>query len=98
LGLQGMEDPPRPGVAQAVASCQRAGIKVTMVTGDHPATAQSIARQIGLEAHAPPVTGREMAELDDEVLVARLHQAAVAARVTSHDKLRIVKALQDCGE
>lgn len=98
LGLQGMEDPPRPGVAQAVASCQRAGIQVTMVTGDHPATAQSIARQLGLEAQAPPVTGREMAELDDEMLVARLHQAAVAARVTPQDKLRIVKALQDRGE
>lgn len=98
LGLHGMEDPPRPGVAGAVAECQRAGIKVTMITGDHPTTAASIAERLGLSMDDPPITGRELSELDDESLAARLRTTSVAARVTPQDKLRIVNVMQDRGE
>ena len=98
LGLEGMEDPPRDGVAEAVASCRRAGITVMMITGDHPATAASIAGRLGVGTGAPPVTGREMEDLDDATLAARLRDSGVAARVTPEDKLRIVRLLQDSGE
>lgn len=98
LGLEGMEDPPRPGVAEAVADCQRAGIRVMMITGDHPATAASIAGRLGLEVADPPVTGAEVAEADDDALLARLRRTGVAARVTPRDKLRIVRVLQESGE
>lgn len=91
LGLQGMEDPPRPGVADAIARCQAAGIRVTMITGDHPATAASIAERLGLPMADPPLTGAEMAELDDDAVAARLETTSVAARVTPQDKLRIVE-------
>lgn len=98
LGLEGMEDPPRPGVAEAVAECRRAGITVVMITGDHPATAVSIAQRLGLGSGKSPVTGREMEDIDDHVLAARLRRSGVAARVTPQDKLRIVRLLQDEGE
>ena len=94
LGLEGMEDPPRAGVAEAVADCRRAGIAVVMITGDHPATAASIAARLGLGSGIGPVTGAEMAEIDDHVLAARLRESGVAARVTPQDKLRIVRILQ----
>ncbi|MGA3487650.1 cation-translocating P-type ATPase [Micromonosporaceae bacterium DT55] len=94
LGLQAMEDPPRPGVAEAVADCKRAGIDVVMITGDHPATAASIAARLGIGTGAPPVTGREMETLDDALLAVRLRESGVAARVTPQDKLRIVRTLQ----
>ncbi|WP_051516038.1 cation-translocating P-type ATPase [Candidatus Blastococcus massiliensis] len=94
LGLEGMEDPPRPGVAEAVADCRRAGITVVMITGDHPATAASIAARLGLGSGLGPVTGAEMADTDDHVLAARLRRSGVAARVSPQDKLRIVRILQ----
>ncbi|MBL8927551.1 MAG: HAD-IC family P-type ATPase [Pseudonocardia sp.] len=98
LGLQGMEDPPRPGVVDAVADCRRAGITVVMITGDHPATAASIGSRLGLGSGAAPVTGADMAGMDDHVLAATLRRSGVAARVTPQDKLRIVRLLQDEGE
>ncbi|GAA1468728.1 cation-translocating P-type ATPase [Microbacterium thalassium] len=98
LGLEGMDDPPRAGVADAVAECRSAGIAVKMITGDHPETAQAIARRLGIATDRPPVTGAEMAELDDRVLTARLEEAGVAARVAPGDKLRIVEVLQRGGE
>ncbi len=94
LGLEGMEDPPRPGVAEALADCRRAGITVVMITGDHPATAASIARRLGLGT-GEPVTGRQMEDLDDHVLAARLRKSGVAARVSPQDKLRIVRIMQE---
>ncbi|MFS0717311.1 HAD-IC family P-type ATPase [Arthrobacter sp. 1P04PC] len=97
LGLEGMTDPPRPGVAEAIAKCRRAGIKVIMITGDHPATATAIAGRLGLPIDKPALTGVEMAELDDHLLSARLEQASVAARVSPVEKLRIVHALQSAG-
>ncbi|MGC0274606.1 cation-translocating P-type ATPase [Pseudactinotalea sp. Z1739] len=97
-GLQGMADPPRPGVAEAIAACHRAGIWVLMITGDQPATALAIAAQLGLPTEAEPLTGAEILTLDDEALRARLRRVGVAARVSPQDKMRIVQVLQDSGE
>lgn len=98
LGLEGMTDPPRAGVADAIARCRRAGIKVMMVTGDHPVTATAIADRLGLSTDKPALTGSEMADLDDHMLAARLEQTSVAARVSPVEKLRIVHALQSAGK
>ncbi len=97
LGMEGMTDPPRDGVAEAVAACRRAGIKVMMITGDHPVTAMAIAGRLGLAVDKKALTGTEMADLDDHMLGARLEQVGVAARVSPVDKLRIVHALQRSG-
>lgn len=98
LGLEGMADPPRPGVAEAIAACQDAGIAVKMITGDHPSTAEAIADRLGIPRRGPAITGEEMSRLDDDVLVARLRETSVAARVSPSDKLRIVAALQQAGD
>lgn len=98
LGFEAMIDPPRPGVEEAIASCARAGMTVKMLTGDHPATAQAIAGQLGVPHAGHPLTGGEMAALDEAALVARLAQTNVVARATPQDKLRIVRALTASGE
>lgn len=98
LGLEGMTDPPRAGVADAIARCRQAGIKVMMITGDHPVTATAIAGRLGLSTDKPALTGTEMAVLDDHMLTARLEQTSVAARVSPVEKLRIVHALQAAGK
>ena len=97
LGLVGLADPLRTGVAQAVAECRRAGIKVKMITGDYPVTATAIAREAGLEGQFP-LTGQEMDTLDDKGLVKRLMQGDVFARIMPEQKLRIVNALKECNE
>jgi P-type Ca2+ transporter type 2C len=93
LGLLGLADPLRPGVADAVAACRTAGIRVAMITGDHPTTALAIARQAGISADAV-LTGSEMAELDDPALRLRLRLAdtSVFARIMPEQKLRLVQA------
>lgn len=100
LGLEGMADPPRPGVPEAVADCQRAGIRVMMITGDHPVTAASIGARLGLDSgpDAPPLTGREVDELDDAALTERLRTVSIAARMTPQNKLRVVDLLRAQGE
>ena len=98
LGMEGMSDPPRDGVADAIAKCRRAGISVMMITGDHPGTALAIAGRLGLSTGKPALTGAEMADMDDHMLAARLEQTSVAARVSPVDKLRIVHALQSTGK
>ena len=98
VGLLGMSDPPRPGVAEAVAACRRAGVLVMMVTGDHPSTAASIGRRLGLGNIGKPVTGADLDALDDAALVERLRSSRIAARVTPRDKLRIVRAFEAAGE
>jgi Ca2+-transporting ATPase len=98
LGMEGMTDPPRAGVADAIAKCRRAGIKVMMITGDHPVTATAIAGRLGLPTDKPALTGTEMADLDDHMLAARLEQTSVVARVSPVEKLRIVHALQGTGK
>ncbi|HMN96221.1 MAG TPA: HAD-IC family P-type ATPase [Phycisphaerales bacterium] len=100
LGVVGMFDPPRPEATEAVAACRRAGISVKMITGDHALTALSIARRMGLEtrADANPVTGAEMASIDDGSLPQLASSTAVFARMTPEQKLRLVRALQSRGE
>jgi Ca2+-transporting ATPase len=103
LGLQGMIDPPREEALAAVRACQRAGIRVKMITGDHAITAAAIARQIGLDGDADAegrplaLNGRELAELTDAELVAIVERTAVFARVAPEQKLRLVEALQANG-
>jgi len=97
LGLAALADPLRPGVPAAVGECRGAGIRVVMITGDHPATACAIAAQAGLETGAV-VTGPELALLDDRELAARVAAATVFARVLPEQKLRIVDALKAGGE
>jgi cation-transporting P-type ATPase F len=100
LGLQAMIDPPRPGVAAAVRTCQDAGIHVKMITGDHARTAAAIAAAIGLEGAVDEdgrllaLTGRELAELSDDELIEHASRTAVFARVAPEQKLRLVRALQ----
>ncbi|MFT8356818.1 MAG: HAD-IC family P-type ATPase [Bifidobacterium aquikefiri] len=98
LGLEGMLDPPRSGVREAIELCIGAGIEVKMITGDHPTTAAAIGERLGLQQTDNVLTGREMSEMSDEVLKARLRETSIAARVSPQDKLRIVEVLQDQGE
>jgi Ca2+-transporting ATPase len=98
LGLVGLADPLRPEVPAAVAECRSAGIRVVMITGDYPATAQDIARQAGLVNHAMVVTGPELDTMSDRELTARIGDVQVFARVVPEQKLRIVSALKANGE
>ena len=98
LGLVGLADPIRPAVPQAIQECYSAGVRVVMITGDYPATAQSIARQIGLKNVEEIITGPELDRMSDEELSDRIRQANILARVVPEQKLRIVKALKARGE
>ncbi|MEP7102286.1 MAG: cation-translocating P-type ATPase [Burkholderiales bacterium] len=98
LGLVGLEDPVRPDVPQAIAECQAAGIRVVMMTGDHPATAISVARQAGLSTDAPAITGTELASLSDAELDARLVATHIFCRVQPEQKLRLVRAFRARGD
>jgi magnesium-transporting ATPase (P-type) len=97
LGLQGMIDPPRAEAREAVRGCQRAGIRVLMITGDHATTAAAIAGSLGIVG-GRVVTGVELEGLDDDELDELVTEASVYARVSPLHKLRIVEALQRQGE
>ncbi len=98
IGLVGMIDPPRPEVVDAVATCRTAGIRPVMITGDHPMTALAIAKEIGIAGEgAEVITGRELANINDEELRQRVDSVSVYARVAPEHKLRIVQALRDNG-
>ena len=98
LGLVGIIDPPRPEAAAAVAEARAAGVRVLMITGDHPRTAIRIAGDLGIVGpDARPLTGPEIGALEDEALRAAVHDVSVYARVAPEDKLRIVDALQADG-
>ena len=98
LGLLGLADPPRAEVPAALAECRRAGVRVIMLTGDHPATARAIARQVGLSERPEVITGAEIAALDDAALRERLRHADLCARLQPAHKLRLVQVLQAGGE
>ncbi|NOS67588.1 MAG: HAD-IC family P-type ATPase, partial [Candidatus Peribacteraceae bacterium] len=97
LGLVGMIDPPRPEVRGAIRECHDAGIRVIMITGDHPVTAQAIAKELGILKDERVVTGLELEKMDDGQLDRELKDIAVFARVSPGDKLRLVTALQKQG-
>ena len=97
VGLVGMLDPPRPEARSAVERCNRAGIRVIMITGDHPLTAQAIAREIGLVHTGRAVSGAELEDMPDEELLREVESIEVYARVSPAHKLRVVTALQDRG-
>ncbi|MDT3436042.1 HAD-IC family P-type ATPase [Haloarcula sp. 1CSR25-25] len=98
LGFVGMVDPLRPGVRDAVASAQQAGISVSMVTGDHPETALSIARELGLASGRGEVlTGAQLAEFTPEQFATAIERTRVFARVSPDQKLDIVSAAQQAG-
>jgi len=94
VGLLGLEDPLRITVPPAVAECQTAGIRVVMITGDYPATAQSIARQAGLTNCETVITGSELERMPDEELAGRIKDVQIFARVVPEQKLRLVMALK----
>jgi calcium-translocating P-type ATPase len=99
LGLQGMMDPPRVGVQEAVDGCQRAGVRVIMITGDHAGTARAIGTQLGIAGPGAPVlTGVELERLDDAALGALVGRVPIYARVSPEHKLRVVQALRAGGE
>ncbi|WP_042348985.1 cation-translocating P-type ATPase [Bacillus massiliigorillae] len=98
IGLQGIIDPPRPEVKDAVSECHKAGIKTIMITGDHVATAKAIAKQLGiLQKDDIVIEGRELNDMSLEDLEEVVEHVAVFARVSPEHKLKIVKALQNKG-
>ena len=99
LGVVGIIDPPRAEAAQAIAEARRAGIRVVMITGDHPATATSIAADLGIiEPGGRAMTGAELDTVTDEVLRNMVSEVSVYARVSPQHKLRLVDALQASGQ
>ena len=97
LGFLGIRDTLRAGVAEAVERCRRAGIRVIMLTGDHPATARAVGREIGLLDGGGVLTGFDLEHLSDEELADALEGASVVARIPPLEKLRIVEALKRRG-
>lgn len=94
LGLFGMIDPPRPEAKAAIETCERAGIKVVMITGDHPVTAQAVARELGLLKGGRVVTGAELTAMSEADFERVVEEIEVYARVSPAHKLRVVTALQ----
>ena len=97
LGLVGMIDPPRSEAKAAILACEQAGIKVAMITGDHPMTAQAVARELGLLKTGRSVTGPELESMSDAEFEREVAQIEVYARVSPAHKLRVVTALQKHG-
>ncbi len=97
LGLVGMIDPPRPEARSAVERCHTAGIKVVMITGDHPLTAKAIAADVGILDEGRVMSGTELDRISDDALRDDIVAIEVYARVSPAHKLRIITALQACG-
>ncbi|HAI85927.1 MAG TPA: ATPase [Firmicutes bacterium] len=98
VGLIGLADPVRPAVRGAIEQCYQAGIRVAMITGDYPGTAQNIARQIGLSPADQVITGPELSTMSDEDLGERVKTCCIFARMVPEQKLRLVEALKANGE
>ena len=96
VGLQGMIDPPKQSAIEAVAQCKTAGIRTMMITGDHPDTAQAVARQLGINAQEV-VTGAQLSRMDEEELQDTAASISVFARVAPEHKKAIAEALQARG-
>jgi magnesium-transporting ATPase (P-type) len=99
LGFVGIGDPLRAGVPAAIRRCRDAGVRVLMITGDHPATARAIARQAGLiePGDGEMISGDDLADLPDTDLDRRLERASIVVRATPLDKVRIVEGLRRRG-
>ena len=98
-GFIGLIDPPRPEATVSIANARKAGIRTVMITGDHAATAEAIATQIGILGSGEQViTGKALAALDDANLIENIRDYSVYARVSPEDKIRIVEAWQENGE
>jgi Ca2+-transporting ATPase len=98
LGLIGFADPVRPDAAGAIGECYSAGIRVVMITGDYPATAQYIGRQIGLRSVETVITGSQLESMDGDAVAGTIGKANIFARVVPEQKLTIVDALKENGE
>jgi P-type Ca2+ transporter type 2C len=99
IGLLGLLDPPRAEAAKAIADCNAAGITPVMITGDHPLTARAIAVRLGIDVDDKTLlNGSELARMSVEELADRVRSVRVYARVSPEQKLKIVSALQACGE
>ncbi|TDQ26308.1 potassium/sodium efflux P-type ATPase [Raoultella sp. BIGb0149] len=98
LGIAGMMDPPRPEAIDAIHACQNAGIRVKMITGDHPQTAMSIGQMLGIANSSQAMTGYRLEHMDDAELTKVAAEYDIFARTSPEHKLRLVKALQDNGE
>lgn len=93
LGLVGLQDPLRPGVCQAIERCHQAGIRVWMITGDHPTTAAAIGRELGLLQSADAVVeGHELDQASERQLQRLVASRCVFARMAPHQKLQLVQA------
>jgi Ca2+-transporting ATPase len=97
VGLVGISDPPRPEAARAIETCEQAGIKPILITGDHVLTAEAVARELGVLKHGHVVTGAQLDAMSDEELVRRVPEIEVYARVSPAHKLRVVTAWQATG-
>jgi len=97
LGLVGMIDPPRPEASEAIRTCEAAGIRVLMMTGDHPATAEAVARELGLLKNGRVVTGGQLEAMGPDALALEVEGIDVYARVSPEHKLSVVAALQNRG-
>ena len=98
LGLVALADPLRPEVPAAVAECRRAGVRVAMVTGDHPGTALAMAQEAGIDTTGGVMTGADIEALDESTLRERALKTSVFARVMPEQKLKLVQALKAGGE
>ncbi|HVI70966.1 MAG TPA: HAD-IC family P-type ATPase [Pyrinomonadaceae bacterium] len=98
LGLVGLIDPPRPEAKAAIRECEEAGIKVIMITGDHPLTAKAVADELGLTKGGRVVIGQELEKMTDAELEQEVGSIDVCARVSPAHKLRVVTALQKRGQ
>jgi Ca2+-transporting ATPase len=98
VGLAGFIDPVRPEIKDAVSASRAAGIRTIMVTGDHPLTATTVAKEVGLDGNTRLLTGDQIELLSEEQLKETIEKATIFARTTPEHKLRIVKALHGAGE
>jgi P-type Ca2+ transporter type 2C len=95
-GLVGMMDPPRAEVKKAISTCQQAGIRIVMITGDHQLTARAIGDELGM-AEGDVIDGQQLEKMDDREFFSRIEGISIFARVTAQHKMRIVEALKSKG-
>lgn len=98
IGMTGMIDPVRPEAVEAVHLCKKAGIRVVMITGDHPLTAWAIARELGIAENGKFLTGKDLSSMSVEDLKKRINDVSVFARVSPEHKMIIIDALQEMNQ